>query len=276
MDEFPPPSLPGVESGDFTYLIINNFGKARQRDLPVLHMNIILFSASEVQLPLARNDARARHILEVLRRSTGESFDAGIINGPRGKGTLTNLSNDALHLSFTWGAPPPLLAPIRLVVGLSRPQTCRDILREGTALGVARMDFVRTEKAEPSYVQSSLWQSREWESLLVTGAAQAFCTQLPEVHHGHTLADVVAALPADGIRIALDNYESSVRLGQMALASEMPVTLALGAERGWSAAERALLLQHGFLLAHLGERVLRTETACIAAIAVLKAKLGLL
>ena len=52
-------------------------------------------------------------------------------------------------------------------------------------------------------------------------------------------------------------------------------TLALGAERGWSAAERELLLQQGFLFVHLGERVLRTETACIAAITLLKAKLGL-
>lgn len=239
-------------------------------------MNIILFSASEVQLPLARRDPRARHIMEVLRRRPGETFDAGIIDGPRGKGTLADLGDDSLHLTFVWGAPPPPLAPIRLVVGLSRPQTCRDILREGAALGVARMDFVRTEKTEPGYAQSSLWLSREWESLLVAGAAQAFCTRLPEVHHGHTLVEAVSALPAHGTRIVLDNYESSVRLGQMAFNAQAPVTLALGAERGWSAAERVLLLEHGFLYAHLGERVLRTETACLAAVAVLKAKLGLL
>ncbi|HEY8995796.1 MAG TPA: RsmE family RNA methyltransferase [Lacunisphaera sp.] len=239
-------------------------------------MNIILFSASEVQLPLARKDSRARHILEVLRRRPGETFDAGMINGPRGKGMIANLGEDSLDLTFTWDASPPPLAPIHLIVGLSRPQTCRDILREGATLGIARMDFVRTEKAEPSYAQSALWRSREWESLLVTGAAQAFCTRLPEVHHGQTLAEAVATLPANGTRVALDNYEASVRLGQVTLPAGSPVTLALGAERGWSAGERELLVQRGFLLAHLGERVLRTETACVAAVAVLKAKLGLL
>ncbi|MBP7483295.1 MAG: RsmE family RNA methyltransferase, partial [Lacunisphaera sp.] len=50
--------------------------------------------------------------------------------------------------------------------------------------------------------------------------------------------------------------------------------LALGAERGWSAAERTLLRASGFTFTHLGERVLRTETACIAALTLLKAKLG--
>jgi 16S rRNA (uracil1498-N3)-methyltransferase len=238
-------------------------------------MNIILFSASEVQLPLSRNDFRARHILQVLKRRPGETFDAGVIDGPRGKGTLERVRDDLLDISFAWGEPPPPLAPIRLVVGLPRPQTARDILREGTALGVCSMDFVRTERAESSYASSSLWL-REWETLVVAGAVQAFCTRLPVVRHGHALADALQELPAHATRIALDNYESSVLLGRMTPAAGTPVVLALGAERGWSAGERALLVQHGFLFAHLGQRVLRSETACIAAISVIRSKLGLL
>jgi 16S rRNA (uracil1498-N3)-methyltransferase len=238
-------------------------------------MNIILFSASEVQLPLARNDFRARHILQVLRRKPGETFDAGLINGPRGKGKLVASRQDSLELSFEWGEAPPPLASIALIVGLPRPQTARDILRECASLGVSAMDFVITRRAEPSYARSSLW-SREWEALIVAGAAQAFCTRLPKVSQGLPLPEVLAQVPPDTTRIALDNYESSVRLGETVLPTGKPVVLALGAERGWSAEERDLLVQHGFLFAHLGERVLRTETACIAAVAVIRTKLGLL
>lgn len=238
-------------------------------------MNIILFSASEVQLPLARNDFRARHILQVLRRKPGESFDAGLINGPRGKGTLVASRDDSLELSFQWGEAPPPLAPIALIVGLPRPQTARDILRECASLGVSAIDFVITRRTEPSYARSSLW-SREWESLIVAGAAQAFCTRLPDITHGLPLAEALAKTPVDATRIALDNYESSVRLGETVPEAGKPAVLALGAERGWTAEERDLLVQHGFLFAHLGERVLRTETACIAAVAVIRAKLGLL
>ena len=113
-------------------------------------MNIILFSSSEVELPLPRRDARARHILTVLRRHPGDQFDVGLIDGPRGKATLIEVGLEALQLAFVWGEPPPEPPPLRLILGLPRPQTARDLLREGTALGVAAMDFVRTERGEAS------------------------------------------------------------------------------------------------------------------------------
>jgi 16S rRNA (uracil1498-N3)-methyltransferase len=246
-----------------------------QKSAPALLVNIILFSAVEVELPLPRRDSRARHILEVLHRAPGEDFDVGLINGPRGKATLRAITDNALVLSFVWAATPPPLAPIHLIVGLPRPQTARDILREGTALGLASMNFVCTDRGEPGYAQSSLWQSREWEGLLIAGASQAFCTRLPNVRHGQTLAEAIADLPPDGAQVALDNYEASGALRDFDPAGRPTVILALGAERGWSAAERTLLLQRGFLFVHLGKRVLRTETACIVATTLLKAKLGL-
>jgi 16S rRNA (uracil1498-N3)-methyltransferase len=54
------------------------------------------------------------------------------------------------------------------------------------------------------------------------------------------------------------------------------VILALGAERGWSGEERVMLRKAGFQFVHLGARVLRTETACVAALSLLRAKLHLM
>ena len=51
------------------------------------------------------------------------------------------------------------------------------------------------------------------------------------------------------------------------------VVLAIGSERGWSPDERDLFRQNDFVLADLGERPLRTETATIAAISVVSAEL---
>ncbi|HEX7631862.1 MAG TPA: RsmE family RNA methyltransferase [Lacunisphaera sp.] len=237
-------------------------------------MNIILFRPAEVELPLPRDDFRARHILNVLRRQPGDTFDAGLINGPRGKGSILSVDPDHLRLAFIWHEPPPPLNPLSLVIGLPRPQTARDILRDATTLGVAALHFVRTEKGEASYGQSSLWRSAEWEDCLLAGAAQAFCTRIPEVTHGRELAEVLAALPTGQSRLSLDNYEASTSLAEITLPANRAVTLALGAERGWADAERTLFRDQGFTLAHLGSRVLRTETACTAAIAVIKAKCG--
>ena len=239
-------------------------------------MNIILFYAPEVELPLLRHDPRAVHLLDVLRRRPGDSFDAGLIDGPRGKGTLVSIDRETLALSFVWAGPPPPPSPITLLIGLPRPQTARAILRETTALGVAALHFIRTEKGEASYARSTLWQSGEWKTHLIAGAAQAFCTRLPELTHGHSLVECLTALPAAPARLTLDNYESPVALSAFDPAGRKSAILAVGAERGWSATERKLLRQGGFAFVHLGPRVLRTETACLAAVILLKARLGLI
>lgn len=238
-------------------------------------VNLILFEPAEIARPLPLGDARAQHVLSVLRRQPGDEFDAGIVNGARGKARLTAVAPDALHFDFTPGAEPPPLAPITLIVGLPRPQTARDILRDATTLGVQALHFVTTDKGEPSYAQSTLWNSGEWRRHVLAGAAQAFSTRVPEVTHGRSLAATVTELPAGIARCALDNYEAP-RLLSRTHSGATSVALALGAERGWSAGERERLRAHGFVFAHLGERVLRTETACVAAVVLLEAKLGLL
>ena len=238
------------------------------------HVNLILFELAETTAPLARRDPRAVHMLEILKLREGDSFHAGLVNGPRGQGVLTEIGADALALAFTWGSEPPPLDAITLIVGMPRPQTARKILEEATALGLAAMHFVRSDKGERSYAHSTLWSTGEWRGHLVRGAEQAFCTRLPEVTRARKLTEVLAELPEPTTRIALDNYEAPQSLSRYHLAPHQPVALALGSERGWSAAERHVLRASGFTFAHLGTRVLRTETACVAALALVKARRG--
>ncbi len=243
-------------------------------------MNLILFEMDEIGRPLPRGDRRAGHLLDVLRRREGDTFDAGLINGPRGTGMLVAIGADALTLSFVWGDDSPGPDPITLIVGLPRPQTARDILRDATSLGVAAMHFVLTDKGEPGYAQSVLWGSGEWRRHLITGAEQAFDTRLPEVTHGRKLAEVIAALPVNSARLALDHYEATVALAHLpgegeAANRQSQLVLAYGPERGWSDRERSVLRGAGFTLAHLGPRVLRTETAVSVSIALMKAARGL-
>lgn len=245
-------------------------------------MNLILFESAELAGPLSRRDPRAVHLLEVLRRRVGDTFDAGIVDGPRGKGTVARIGSETLELTFAWDAtPPPPLDPITLIVGLPRPQTARKVLHAATELGAAAVHFVTTEKGEPSYASSTLWSSGEWRRHLIDAAQQAFATRLPEITHGRPLAEVLATVPvASAVGssqcIALDNYESPGPLGAYPVSCDVngAIWLALGAERGWSAAERELLRARGFAFAHLGARVLRVETAALAALAIVRAKRG--
>src|SRR5690606_19372489 len=152
-------------------------------------------------------------LLSVLRRNPGDTFDAGLINGPRGKGKVEAIEPDALRLSFTWDAPLSPLDPLILILGLPRPQTARDLLREATTLGATAIHFVSTERSDPNYAPSSLWSTGEWNRLCLQAAEQAFDTRIPEVIWTLSLASAIAALPPRSARVALDNYEATSGLG---------------------------------------------------------------
>lgn len=223
-------------------------------------------------LPFRRDDQRVIHMLDVLRRKLGESADVGIVDGPRGKAVLKSVNDQFVELEFEWNNEPAMLMPIDLVVGISRPQTSRKVLQEATSLGVRRILFVHTERGEPSYATSKLWTTNEWQRLVRGGVEQAFTTRFPDIEIGVELADGIAATNSVDTRICLDNYESPLGLLDAANSAEA-IVLAIGSERGWSENERNLFRDNGFTLAHLGERPLRTETAAIAAISIVAARM---
>ena len=235
-------------------------------------MNIILFDADEIISPFPRNDERVVHILNVLRRKIGDSTDVGLVNGPRGKATLASVNENSVEFDFQWLEEPPALLPIDLIVGLSRPQTCRKILQEATSLGVRRILFINTDRGEDSYADSKLWSTDQWTRLVREGVQQAFTTRFPVIEFGISIADAIGFAKSEDRLICLDNYESTVGL-LPAVSRSSSVVLAIGSERGWTKRERAIFSDAQFTFADLGQRPLRTETATIAAISITSAVL---
>jgi 16S rRNA (uracil1498-N3)-methyltransferase len=238
-------------------------------------VNLVLFDPDELGMPLLRSDPRAMHILEVLRRPAGESFDAGVTDGARGRATVRRITSDWIEWDFAPGPALPPLPPTTLLLGLARPQTSRDILRDATTLGATALHFAATARSDPNYASSSLWRTGEWRRHVLAGAAQAFDPRLPDVTWGKELAGTLDGLAAQGVRYALDNYEADAHLASALSATHTaghpPLVLAIGPERGWDSNDRNLLRARGFRLVHLGTRVLRTETAVVAALTLVSA-----
>ena len=234
-------------------------------------MNLVLFQEQELALPLHSQDRRAIHILKVLSCREGDSFDAGIVNGLQGKGKIRSVRRGGIQWDFFPVSDPPPLHPVTLLVGLPRPQSARRILREATSLGVRCILFAFTDKGERSYGGSRLWKNGEYTKYLVEGAELAFTTRIPDLGPPRDLREVIDSLPAhtDGmLKAALDNYEAELPLRDLLGNPDGKTTrsavIAVGAERGWSDRERRVLRDSGFILAGIGQRVLRTETASLA------------
>jgi len=240
-------------------------------------MNLILFEPGELDRELPRGDRRTKHIRRILKLEPGDVAKVGVLGGLLGTATLEEITDSGnLRLSFALDTRPLPLHPLDLVVGLTRPISARHVLREATALGVGSIRFVEADHSERSYIQSHLWTTDEAQDHLRAGAEQSRSTLLPDLHCGGPLEEAIETLPDDlKDRVALDNVEGAHRLGATPVEAGRTI-LAVGPERGWTDRERRVLEGANFTLEHIGPRALRTETACIAGLALVLASRGIL
>lgn len=237
-------------------------------------MNIVLFTEEELLSPLPLSDERSRHILGILKKSSGGEFKAGIENGELGTARIESIGDAGLTLSFAPSRRPAPLRPLSILLGFPRPIQANRILKDLSSLGARRILLSGTELGEKSYVQGSFFSSSGWERAIREGAAQAGNPLLPEVSVHRSLGAAIASLPEGaGAKIALDPKEPEFPLRELRLGKEGAV-LAVGSERGWTDSERGTLRASGFRLAGLGDRILRTETATILAAGLCLAAMG--
>jgi RsmE family RNA methyltransferase len=235
-------------------------------------MNIVLFEQEEWLKPLPAADGRAVHLVDILKLTPGDRFAAGEVGGRVGSLAFQGFQGSNLVFSHPeWTAEPPPFSRVRVLIGTPRPPTARRLMKDLTTLGVAELHFVATDLGDKSYLQSTLWDE-EYRKYLKEGAAQTRSTLLPKVERHPSLRRAITATEG-GTRVWFDEGGAPWDAHPAHAGAESgSLWLALGPERGWSAAERTLLADQGWSLAGLGSRVLRTETACALAlgIAVLK------
>lgn len=149
-------------------------------------MNRALFLPEEIQdgvVRLPRSDRRAEHIRSVLRAAVGDRVQVGMVNGQRGEAEVGAVDRSGVVLRrLLLPQPPDVLYPITLQLGHPRPIVLRRILKDAATAGFCRIDIIRSQLGERSYMESSLWQDeRQLQELLVLGAEQAGGSRIPEL-----------------------------------------------------------------------------------------------
>jgi RsmE family RNA methyltransferase len=244
-------------------------------------VNLILFESHELGRALPRRDERTKHLIKVLHKKAGDSFEAGILGGQRGSGRIEKINLDgSILVSLQVNETPPPRLPIRVAVGFPRPIQLRRLLRDISSLGAQAIDLVGTELGEKSYRDTKLINEGGARSALIEGAVQARDTNIPAFTVYASLESWLKEQPwgcplPSPLLVAADNVRPE---GAMSRLSPMmrPVVIAIGSERGWSDRERDMLEESGFLRLSLGSRALRTETACVAAMVIAMEKIGAL
>ena len=239
-------------------------------------MNMILFDALPEGNLIPVSDERARHILEVLKLREGDSFRMGIINQSEGDAVITSIKDDGVFFSYE-PKTVPVMHPVTLLCAQVRPICMKRILREAVSLGVKRIILCGSDTGEKSYLSSNLYKTGEYKEYLLDGAMQACHAGMSEVLFANTADGAIRMVNehcSGSDLIVLDNVVGSVPLSSAEIGPE--AVIAIGPERGWSDRERRLFSEAGYRPMLLGSRVLRTETACSAGVAVLLSRMGLL
>lgn len=238
-------------------------------------MNIVLFEG-ECRFP--RADERYAHIRKVLKKGQGDSFLAGLVNGPEGTAVITSLDDKELRFEFRPEREMRPLYPLSVIVGFPRPIQLKRLLRDLASLGVSSICLAGTELGEKSYRESSLVSRGAAHAALIDGCMQAGGTAVPELIMCPSVAEAIRAVRAsESAAVLLDTVNADSTLigadfGRVD--SSRPLALAIGSERGWTEGERACFREAGFMACSMGSRILRTETAATAAVAIALAKAG--
>jgi len=162
---------------------------------------------------------------------------------------------------------------ITLVQGIARGEKMDLILQKATELGVARVMPVLAERTEVKLdAERTAKRMSHWQSVIVSACEQSGRARVPTLEAPAPLSAAAASLESDCMKLTLDPQgEQSLKRVRVPTAG---LAIAIGPEGGWSPRDRQTLQAAGFEGLRLGPRVLRTETAGLAAIAALQARFG--
>ena len=224
-------------------------------------MNLVLLAADG-----RPSERQAEHIRRVLRAGAGDSIVVGVRNGRIGHATIERV--DPLELRVELERDPPAPLDVTLVLALPRPKVFNRVIASATSMGVKRIHIVNAWRVEKSYWKSPKLAPENIDAQIVAGLEQAVDT-IPPVVALHRL-----------FRPFVENELPQIIAGTRAVVAHpggnsatitTPLTLAIGPEGGWVAAELASLERIGFESVSFGPRILRVETALAALLGVTSA-----
>jgi 16S rRNA (uracil1498-N3)-methyltransferase len=145
------------------------------------------------------------------------------------------------------------------------------MVQKATEMGVARLRPIMTHRTTPERVNTDRMRANAIEA-----AEQCGILRIPEVHAPEKLDHVIAGWdPARALVFCDEGSEERCAFTTLAMVSPGPLAVLVGPEGGFDEAERELLASQPFVVRiSLGPRILRADTAAVAALALVNAVLG--
>ncbi|APP74913.1 16S rRNA (uracil(1498)-N(3))-methyltransferase [Xanthomonas vesicatoria ATCC 35937] len=236
------------------------------------HVALPLRCDQEVTLP----EESANHLLRVLRLREGDACILFNGDGSDYHARITVAGKREARALIERADMLSNESPLRITLlqGIARGEKMDLILQKATELGVTAIVPVNAERTEVK-LDAARMEKRvaHWRNVVVSACEQSGRARVPTVAAPLGLQEAAQTSDPQVRRLTLDP-QGEHRLSTLRADVEQGLIVAIGPEGGWSPRDRATLADAGFTGLQLGPRILRTETAGLAAIAALQARFG--
>jgi 16S rRNA (uracil1498-N3)-methyltransferase len=227
-----------------------------------------------VGVPVALDPHSARYLRSVLRLSEGDSVVIFDGRGGEYRAVLETGGKTSARVIANKFDPVERESPlhIHLAIGISRGERMDLVVQKATELGIAEITPLFTQRCEVKLNQArTIKKNQHWRQIAINACQQCQRNRLPDVRPAVNIGEWLRSSQC-GLKLLLDHR------GECGIAQHAPidnqVVLLVGPEGGFDASEILAAERAGFLPIGLGPRVLRTETAPIAALGILQALWG--
>lgn len=214
---------------------------------------------------------QALHLARVLRASPGQIFDV-VANGFLRRATVVNVSEQEVTFALGEELETEAALPVHLLLAVIKFDHYEWGLEKLTELGAARITPVIARRTEKHLAQAAAKRVERWRRIALEAAKQSRRSDLPQVDDPLPLKHALAQVSAP-VKLLLAETEQENSLTAALKDATGEIALAIGPEGGWTVEEMALFGQNGWRHVTLGPRILRAETAAIAALSVCAALL---
>jgi len=216
--------------------------------------------------------AQAQHLARVLRAEPGQVFDV-VAGGHLHRAEIVSVADsEVIFLLHEEMLADPAL-PLHLLLAVFKFDRYEWAIEKATELGVQRITPILARRTEKHLAQSSMKRVERWRRIALEAAQQSRRSDIPTIDDPLSLKLALEQTSATQ-KILLAETEEETTLASILTANKGAETaLAIGPEGGWTQDEMALFTAQEWHFVTLGPRILRAETAAIAALAIASALL---
>ncbi len=220
---------------------------------------------------------QAHHVIHVLRLQAGAALTLFDGRGVEYPALIKRMDRSALILTVSARHEISRESPLDIVLaqGISSGERMDYTVQKCVELGVSAIQPLTTQRSVVRLTaERAERRVAHWQTVAAAACEQCGRNRVPEVLPVQSLMNWLGelALPND-TRLLLSPHSGATRLRDAARPAGK-VTLLVGPEGGWNPQEAGAALTAGYAPLMLGPRVLRTETAAVAALAAMQALWG--